>query len=137
VEVLKTPKWFKDEMKAQEEAEKQAGWLRSFDRFQAHASDPNTEKRIRQEIEGKLEETEKREDAPEGVVALAKKLMRIVRRKKDPARSHIPYYALAALLYFIVPMDAVPDFIPGGGLVDDAFILKYAWDQVSEFLKRH
>lgn len=34
----------------------------------------------------------------------------------------------AALLYFVLPTDIVPDFIPGIGYVDDALILTTLWN---------
>jgi len=36
----------------------------------------------------------------------------------------------AALLYFVLPTDIVPDFIPGIGYIDDALILTTLWNVV-------
>lgn len=36
----------------------------------------------------------------------------------------------AALLYFLSPIDLIPDFIIGLGLVDDAFVIKLAIDGI-------
>lgn len=36
----------------------------------------------------------------------------------------------AALLYFVLPADIVPDFIPGIGYIDDALILTTLWNIV-------
>lgn len=37
---------------------------------------------------------------------------------------------LAALLYFVMPLDVVPDFLLGWGLIDDAAVLSYAFLQL-------
>ncbi len=36
----------------------------------------------------------------------------------------------AALLYFVVPLDVVPDFLFGWGLLDDAAVLGYVFSQL-------
>lgn len=37
---------------------------------------------------------------------------------------------IAAVLYFVSPIDAIPDFIPGIGLLDDAFVIAWVMRQV-------
>jgi uncharacterized membrane protein YkvA (DUF1232 family) len=37
---------------------------------------------------------------------------------------------LTALLYFVMPLDVVPDFLLGWGLLDDAAVLSYAFSQL-------
>lgn len=44
--------------------------------------------------------------------------------------------ALAALIYLVSPIDAVPDVIPGG-LLDDAAILAYAIKQLRDELVKY
>ena len=39
---------------------------------------------------------------------------------------------VAALLYFVVPLDVIPDFIFGWGLLDDMAVLTYVFAQFSE-----
>lgn len=39
---------------------------------------------------------------------------------------------VAALLYFVVPLDVIPDFIFGIGLLDDAAVLGYVFSQVQD-----
>jgi uncharacterized membrane protein YkvA (DUF1232 family) len=38
--------------------------------------------------------------------------------------------ALAALLYFVNPLDVIPDFIIGAGLLDDASVLAFAMQRI-------
>lgn len=42
---------------------------------------------------------------------------------------------IAALLYFVVPMDVIPDFLFAWGLLDDAAVIAYVFAQVSEELE--
>lgn len=44
---------------------------------------------------------------------------------------------LAALLYFISPVDLVPDFIVGMGFLDDAFILGFIYKRISKELEKY
>ncbi|RZL46607.1 MAG: DUF1232 domain-containing protein [Pedobacter sp.] len=44
---------------------------------------------------------------------------------------------VAALLYFISPLDVIPDFIVGLGFVDDAFILGWVYKRVIKELDRY
>lgn len=43
---------------------------------------------------------------------------------------------IAALLYFVSPVDALPDFIVGLGLVDDATILVYTFNQLNKDIEK-
>jgi len=45
--------------------------------------------------------------------------------------------SVAALLYFVLPTDLVPDFIPGIGLIDDALVLRALWGIVSNEVDRY
>ena len=44
---------------------------------------------------------------------------------------------VAGLLYFISPLDFIPDLIPGLGFVDDAYILGLVFKQVSKDLEKY
>ena len=43
---------------------------------------------------------------------------------------------VAAIIYFVMPIDALPDFIAGLGFTDDAAILAWTFKKVSEELER-
>ena len=56
-------------------------------------------------------------------------LIRLVRAWANGSYRAIPWKAIvtiiAALIYFVSPVDAIPDFIPFIGYVDDAAVLAY------------
>lgn len=43
---------------------------------------------------------------------------------------------VAAILYFVVPLDAIPDFIVGWGFLDDVAVIGYVMSLVREELDR-
>lgn len=53
----------------------------------------------------------------------------------------IPYYTVsllaAALLYYLAPMDVIPDFIPRAGTADDAVVLHIAWELAAPGVQRY
>lgn len=51
--------------------------------------------------------------------------------------NHIKAIAIGALIYVMVPVDAVPDFIPIGGLVDDAAVITLAIEQIRQYLNKN
>ena len=44
--------------------------------------------------------------------------------------------AIAALLYFVSPLDGVPDFIPALGLLDDVFIVTWVMHAIQKDLEK-
>jgi len=52
---------------------------------------------------------------------------------RDPATpKHVKTAILAALTYFIVPTDVIPDFIAALGFTDDAAVFWAAWRLISD-----
>jgi len=44
---------------------------------------------------------------------------------------------IGSLLYFISPIDVIPDFIFGLGFIDDAFILGYVFKKVTKEIEKY
>lgn len=65
----------------------------------------------------------------------------LVKSYANGSYRQIPWRSLAAisaaLLYFITPIDALPDIIPMAGYIDDAFIFKLVFDLVREDLEAY
>ncbi|MBY0120958.1 YkvA family protein [Bacillus sp. S/N-304-OC-R1] len=55
---------------------------------------------------------------------------------KDVSKKSI-VFIIASILYFISPIDLVPDFLIGIGIVDDAAVLGYAIKQISGELEKY
>lgn len=55
--------------------------------------------------------------------------------KELPKRSLI--ILTAALLYFITPVDLVPDFIPLSGYLDDVTVIAYVYSQITKDLEAY
>lgn len=53
----------------------------------------------------------------------------------------IPYGSIIAavggILYFLSPIDFIPDFIPGIGLIDDVFVIGLVLKQIQEDLQKY
>jgi len=51
---------------------------------------------------------------------------------RDPnTPSHVRFAALAALAYFVIPTDALPDIVPTLGFTDDAAMFWAVWKMIS------
>lgn len=71
-------------------------------------------------------------------VAFAADLKALFRFMLDPAApAHGKTVAVAALLYFVTPLDAVPDAIPVLGFADDAAVIAAAVTYLGAQLRRY
>lgn len=44
---------------------------------------------------------------------------------------------IIGILYFVSPVDIIPDFVPGAGYIDDVFILSLVFKQVSSDIEKY
>ena len=59
-------------------------------------------------------------------------------RDKEYAVDKKTYLIIAgALAYVVFPVDIIPDFIPGVGFLDDAFVLGYVVKQLSDEIEAY
>lgn len=71
------------------------------------------------------------------LIGRAKLLFAMVRDKEFHIDTTSKVLVIAGLLYFVVPTDMMPDFIPGIGYIDDAFVLGTLWNLVAKELDRY
>lgn len=70
-----------------------------------------------------------------------KLLLSLVKDYVSGAYREIPYGSIvasvAAVLYFLSPIDFIPDFIPGVGLIDDVFVIGFVLKKIHGDLKEY
>lgn len=70
-----------------------------------------------------------------------KLLLLLVKDYISGAYREIPYgsivAAVAGILYFVSPIDFIPDFIPGIGLIDDVFVIGFVLKKIHNDLMKY
>lgn len=95
-----------------------------------------------------LHKTQKKLEAAQDDDSLMKKLgdyislvLRMISSYISGAYNQTPWQTIvmlvAGLLYFITPLDAIPDFIPIAGLIDDATVLVWLGKCFQDDLSRY
>src|SRR5262245_61030415 len=83
-------------------------------RYVAEAADPRAERAIEERLPGKLRGVA----GDNRLVKLVREVYGYISDPRVPQRYKL--LAIASLIYFITPFDAIPDWIPGAGYIDDA-----------------
>ncbi len=102
-----------------------------FDRFKKKAitivNDSESLKSLLVKLKVKLDDSEKDDSLRQKLVDYLKLVSRMVTNSVSGTYKDLPWQTLvmivAGLIYFIAPLDALPDFIPVAGYLDDATIL--------------
>lgn len=71
------------------------------------------------------------------LVGRAKLLWSMIRDREFDVSMGTVLMVAAGLIYFVVPVDLTPDFIPGFGYIDDAVVLSTLWTMVQGELERY
>lgn len=72
-----------------------------------------------------------------GMVERVRTLFAMIRDREFEIPGKTKALVAAGLLYFVLPTDFTPDFIPGVGYLDDALVLNILWKLVSEQIERY
>lgn len=102
-----------------------------FNRFKAKAenivNDSEALKGMLSKLKSKLDQSESDDSLRQKLIDYLKLVSRMVANTISGKYTDLPWQTLVmivgGLLYFIAPLDAIPDFIPVAGLLDDATIL--------------
>jgi uncharacterized membrane protein YkvA (DUF1232 family) len=102
---------------------------------------PEDEQRVHEALDAKVESLRgKRSSVIDGVLEKVRGLYAMLRDPDFTIEWRHKAVIIACLLYFISPVDMVPDFIPGVGFIDDALILGWGIKtlrDVMELYQRH
>ncbi|MDO7786967.1 YkvA family protein [Desulforamulus aquiferis] len=71
-------------------------------------------------------------------MSTGKRIWLVIRAFLNPAvPSRLKYEVIGCLLYFISPIDFIPDFIPFTGRADDLVILLWGGKRLYDIVKAH
>lgn len=103
-----------------------------------------TEKDLRELAGRKKEMDEKLEGLPGKFTKLVNQVKLLYSMIKDYRRGEyreVPWYTIAvsaaAILYFLTPLDFIPDWIPIGGYIDDAAVLAFCINALRDDLRKY
>lgn len=101
-----------------------------------------TEEDVRRVLSRRRELDEKFKKVPDKLNKLvnqAKLLYELIRSYIDGSYREIPWISIAtaaaALVYFLSPIDLVPDMIPGIGYIDDLLVVRFALTAIGSDLR--
>ncbi len=102
----------------------------------AIVNDPNQMNNLVNTVKTKISNIDEGRHAMDNFLSKIKTLMRMVRDYIRGDYREIPWKSLimilAGLLYFLMPLDAIPDFIPGAGFIDDISIIMLVFKSISD-----
>lgn len=105
--------------------------MKFFNRFKSKAvevvSDSESLKKLLIRLKERLDKSESDDSLRTKLVEYLKLVSRMIGNTLNGNYNQMPWQTLVmivgGLLYFLAPLDALPDFIPVAGLLDDATIL--------------
>lgn len=109
-----------------------SSFARARSKAEAYAKDPKKLGKLFQDAAAKAKDAAK---GPFGETwAYFQAMIRLVRAYADGSYREIPtgslLLILVAVIYFVSPIDLIPDALPGVGLIDDAFVVSLTVKQV-------
>jgi len=100
------------------------------------ANDPELIRELVREVRSKINSVEDGKNLAADIVEKLRMMIRMLRAYIRGEYRDIPWKSLiliiGALLYFLVPIDIIPDFIPATGFVDDVAVILLVFKTISD-----
>ncbi|MEJ2637928.1 MAG: DUF1232 domain-containing protein [Calditrichia bacterium] len=98
------------------------------------------EEKLRQTLEEALEKADEQKRKIQGFFDDLKALVEMVRAYFNKEYTAVPWktivFSMVAILYFLNPLDIVPDLLPGIGFIDDATLVAFIVTGIREDLEK-
>ena len=109
----------------------------NYDEARKKLEDPDQVEKILQQVEKKLEKIPTVGDWFADLPATISLIRSYIRKEYSDVPIASIIAALAAALYVVSPVDLVPDFIPGVGMLDDAAVLVLCWKMIHDDVDKY
>jgi uncharacterized membrane protein YkvA (DUF1232 family) len=100
----------------------------------AAASKPEDVPRVEAQFAAKLEALERGGKAPADMIEKLRALWGLLAPPDDVVSFPSKALAMAALTYFVSPLDLIPDLLGGAGYLDDAMMVRIAYSRLGDEL---
>jgi uncharacterized membrane protein YkvA (DUF1232 family) len=101
-----------------------------------YLKDPEKLKNLIKSTRSKLTDVDESKKVFNGFIEKIRTLVRMVLAYRSGEYTEISWKSMlmvvGGLLYFVMPIDIIPDFIPGVGLLDDLSVIMFLFKTISE-----
>ncbi len=101
-----------------------------------YLKDPEKLKNLIKSTRSKLTDVDESKKVFNGFIEKIRTLVRMVLAYRSGEYREISWKSMlmvvGGLLYFVMPIDIIPDFIPGVGLLDDLSVIMFLFKTISE-----
>lgn len=103
------------------------------------AKDPNRLKKLLEDSQEKIGKMARDDEKVQGFMGMLKTLIRMLRAYLNGSYKVIPWKTLilmiGTLIYFVSPLDFIPDFIPITGFIDDLGLVVWLFNRVQKDIR--
>ena len=100
----------------------------------AQKAKPEDMQKLDAQFASKLDELERSEKAPKKMIAQLRSLWPLLKRPDSEVPFSKKALVMAAVSYFVSPVDLLPDLLGGAGYLDDAMIVNLVHQRVADVI---